>query len=325
MLSTTVSILSILLVFVLPSAVDASLVPCYGVTCSFCDLFKLLGNIFDFAVKTITPIVATGFIMYGGFKYLTAAGRDEAVKSARKILFNTFVGVAIVYASFVLASGLVAALAGQTGGTKFGFNGTSFTFVCSSKGPTDVTVEVLRNGVITFTVEDAYEEPAVINPANVKPVNVLGSERAFSSDPGVNFDDLGAPAWGGLVAASNSQTLKDTAITLHVTSASRSVEKQWGIIREQCKLPVNVGGTCDPIPGKNVACVPKDANASNCPHVGGRAIDVWGWQSGQQCGETSTCQNTVISVMKSQSFCVLKSPLELYHFEKPSRNNANCN
>ncbi len=309
-------------VFALP--VQAGLVPCTGVTCSFCDLFKLLGNIFDFVVKTITPIVATGFLIYGGFRFITAAGNPTAISAARKILFNTLIGVVIVYASFVLASGLVAALAGQTGGDKFGFNGTSFTFVCSGKGPTDVTGGFAAGGALTITLED--EEPAVIDPASVKPANVLGGDRAFSADAGVNFNSLGSPAWGGLIAASNSQTLKDEKIQLHVTSAFRSVAKQWDIVRDQCQQPIEVGGKCTAKPGQKIACVPKDANGSNCPHVSGRAIDVWGWQNGRQCGETSACQNTVISVMRSQGFCVLKLPNpEPWHFEKPSRNDANCN
>ena len=298
------------------------LVPCTGVTCSFCDLFKMLGNIFDFVVKTITPIVATGFIIFGGFKFITAGGDPTAISAARKILFNTLIGVVIVYASFVLASGLVAALAGRTGGTNFGFNRASFTFVCSGKDPKDVTggglsltlkdmtAAVIDEGVV-MTLPTGQDDPeGIVTPIKVE----FDSGGNMVLRKGVNMSGVNSAALTGLQQAGLS--LANDGIVLSVTSAKRDYTKQITLARQNCcpsdnqRCPLT-SSSCRP-----PTCIPTDDQASNCPHVNGRAVDAWGVKDKQQCGGSSSCQQKVIQAMKAQGFCVLAS--EPWHFEKPA-------
>src|SRR3989344_140663 len=95
----------ILGVVLVPSMVYAAgLVPCTGTDCSFCDFFKLFQNLFNFIVNTLVPIVAVGMVVWGGYKLLTAGLKPENINEAKRILFNTFIGLIIVYASFVAAS-----------------------------------------------------------------------------------------------------------------------------------------------------------------------------------------------------------------------------
>ena len=42
------------------------------------------------------------FIIYAGFLFVTAQGKDEALKSARKALVNALIGAAIVFGAFVI-------------------------------------------------------------------------------------------------------------------------------------------------------------------------------------------------------------------------------
>ncbi|MCF7846345.1 MAG: pilin [Candidatus Peribacteraceae bacterium] len=56
-------------------------------------------------------LVATGFLVYGGFLYITSAGSDENVKQAKKIIIYAAVGIIVIILSAVLVNALVNMLA----------------------------------------------------------------------------------------------------------------------------------------------------------------------------------------------------------------------
>lgn len=56
-------------------------------------------------------LIATGFLIYGGFLYITSAGSDEDIKTAKKIIIYAAVGIIVIILSAVLVNALVNMLA----------------------------------------------------------------------------------------------------------------------------------------------------------------------------------------------------------------------
>lgn len=49
-------------------------------------------------------VIAVVIILLGGFKWMTAGGNDEKVKSAKKLIFSGIIGLVIVISAFAIAS-----------------------------------------------------------------------------------------------------------------------------------------------------------------------------------------------------------------------------
>jgi TRAP-type C4-dicarboxylate transport system permease small subunit len=54
-------------------------------------------------------LVATAFVIYGGFLYVTSQGEDQQVEKAKKILIYSTIGIIVVLISFALINTLVGA------------------------------------------------------------------------------------------------------------------------------------------------------------------------------------------------------------------------
>lgn len=62
-------------------------------------------------------LIATIMIIYGGVTYVTAAGEQERVDSAKKIITYAIVGIIIVLLSFAIVNTVLQAGAGTQAGT----------------------------------------------------------------------------------------------------------------------------------------------------------------------------------------------------------------
>ncbi len=60
----------------------------------------------------IVGLVAVAFLIYGGFRYITSAGNDEAAESGKKIIQNSIIGLVIIILSYVIVTVVVNALYG---------------------------------------------------------------------------------------------------------------------------------------------------------------------------------------------------------------------
>jgi len=49
-------------------------------------------------------IIAVGLILYAGFKWMTAAGNDDKITEARKLLVAGVIGLIIILAAFAIAN-----------------------------------------------------------------------------------------------------------------------------------------------------------------------------------------------------------------------------
>jgi len=67
-------------------------------------------------VAGLAGLIATGFFVVGGFAYITSSGNPEHLDRAKRTLFFSGTGLAIVIAAFVL-SNIVTTLATQAFGS----------------------------------------------------------------------------------------------------------------------------------------------------------------------------------------------------------------
>ncbi|MCK5471943.1 hypothetical protein KAI54_02020 [Candidatus Gracilibacteria bacterium] len=73
-----------------------------------CDpgLRNLVLNIVNW-VLLFLGLIATGFLIYGGFLYITSAGNDENINKAKKLITYAAIGIVVILLSAVLVNALV--------------------------------------------------------------------------------------------------------------------------------------------------------------------------------------------------------------------------
>jgi len=59
----------------------------------------------------VAGLIAVAFIIYGGFRYITSAGNEEAAESGKNTLTNAIIGLVIIILSYVIVAVLINALA----------------------------------------------------------------------------------------------------------------------------------------------------------------------------------------------------------------------
>lgn len=64
----------------------------------------------------IAGLVAVLFLIIGGFRYITAAGNEEAGESAKKIITNSIIGIVVIILSFVIVRVISNALLSGSSG-----------------------------------------------------------------------------------------------------------------------------------------------------------------------------------------------------------------
>lgn len=67
-------------------------------------------------IAGLAGLIATGFFVVGGFTYITSSGNPEKLDQAKKTLFYSAIGLAIVIGAFVLAD-IIAKLASDAFGS----------------------------------------------------------------------------------------------------------------------------------------------------------------------------------------------------------------
>lgn len=67
------------------------------------DIWKIVLNVIE-AVMIIAGYVAVGYVIWGGFKYLTSDGDEGKIKAGRQIITNALIGLTIVFASVAMVN-----------------------------------------------------------------------------------------------------------------------------------------------------------------------------------------------------------------------------
>jgi len=79
------------------------------------DLRITIANIIRTAMGLL-GIIAVLIILYGGFKWMTAAGADDKAGEAKKIITAGIVGLIIILSAYAIANFVVSNLVTATGG-----------------------------------------------------------------------------------------------------------------------------------------------------------------------------------------------------------------
>lgn len=66
-------------------------------------IFTIVLNVIEIALRLV-GFAAVGFIIYGGFKYLTSAGSADRIASGRKIIQNAVIGLVISFFSVAIVN-----------------------------------------------------------------------------------------------------------------------------------------------------------------------------------------------------------------------------
>lgn len=67
------------------------------------DIWKIVLNVIEIAM-ILAGYFAVGYVIWGGFKYLTSDGDEGRLVKARKIIQNALIGLTIVLASVAMTS-----------------------------------------------------------------------------------------------------------------------------------------------------------------------------------------------------------------------------
>jgi len=83
---------------------------CYSSgVCDFCDIGKVITNIFKFLRNDIALPLAILMVIYGGIMMIFSSGSPARVTSGKKILMSAIIGFAIVFgASLIINTALIA-------------------------------------------------------------------------------------------------------------------------------------------------------------------------------------------------------------------------
>lgn len=76
---------------------------------------EIVGRIINVALSFL-GVIAVVIILLGGFKWMTAAGNDEKVAEARKLLGAGVIGLVIVLAAWALSGFIINQIYGATTG-----------------------------------------------------------------------------------------------------------------------------------------------------------------------------------------------------------------
>lgn len=101
---------------VLPFVSSAAIVPCDK--CGLCDFFLLIKNIFNFIAFTLAPPVAAFLFLLAGFLFLISGGSEDRVSQAKKIFINAFIGLFIIYASWLIVNTIILTVGKDVEGLK---------------------------------------------------------------------------------------------------------------------------------------------------------------------------------------------------------------
>ncbi len=74
--------------------------------------FKSLITFIIQAALSLVGIISIGFIIYGGYQYITSRGDEEQATAGKRTLTNAIIGLVIVILSYVLVKVVINALNG---------------------------------------------------------------------------------------------------------------------------------------------------------------------------------------------------------------------
>ncbi|MFA5020475.1 MAG: hypothetical protein WC517_00190 [Patescibacteria group bacterium] len=104
-------------------------------------------------------VLAIALLMYGGFIWMTAAGEPDKVTKAKQIIYNTIIGLIVIFSAFAITSFLMAWLNGLGGGG----DGGGTTRIPGGNGDWG------RSAIGAGPIQSVYPAPNAVNvPINTR-------------------------------------------------------------------------------------------------------------------------------------------------------------
>ncbi|MFC1721954.1 hypothetical protein ACFL0Z_03500 [Patescibacteria group bacterium] len=75
------------------------------------DEYQLIRSVTNW-ILGITGAIAVLFIIYGGFRYITASGNQTMMETAKNILIKAIIGLVIIVVAYVIVTAILGALTG---------------------------------------------------------------------------------------------------------------------------------------------------------------------------------------------------------------------
>lgn len=91
--------------------------PVFAQSADISKVQSFIQNIIQIFV-TLAGLVATAFLVWGGFRYITSSGNPEALDGAKKTVMYSAIGLAIVLGAFVLSNIVTQIATSAFGGAK---------------------------------------------------------------------------------------------------------------------------------------------------------------------------------------------------------------
>lgn len=107
--------LIILQALILTSLIVAS--PVFAQAADVSRIENFIKNVIQIFV-TLAGLTATGFFVFGGFRYVTSSGNPVALDSAKKTVIYSGIGLALVLAAYVLSNIVTQVATGAFGGAQ---------------------------------------------------------------------------------------------------------------------------------------------------------------------------------------------------------------
>ncbi len=135
-------------------------------------LYSTIINIVN-ALLAFTGLIALTFILYGGFLWMTSAGRVERIEKAKKIIISALIGLLIILLSFAIVRFVMMKIGGgggvgygDGGGGNSSGNGALGGGIIESVYPAPGQLDVPRNTMIIVTFKEEMDASSIIEDTN---------------------------------------------------------------------------------------------------------------------------------------------------------------
>ncbi|MDD4902746.1 MAG: IPT/TIG domain-containing protein, partial [Patescibacteria group bacterium] len=225
----------------------------------------IVGNIIRIALGFL-GVIALGLIIYGGFLWMTAAGNEERIATAKKVLISAIIGLIIILSAFAIATFILNSLLQATG---LGGEGSPCSSSATScvQDPTRCTV-----GTCDSTCHcNSHITPPIVNPPG----------------PGEKCGGGALGSCGGVCAVGSSCNMATCLCETSGGTGTSCGTVTLGVCQQESVCDsANFCDTTNSDPAKLCTCQPRINDGGSCD----ASADTPGCQPLNLCVNNSACE-----------------------------------
>lgn len=160
-------------------------------------------------------IIAVSLMIYAGWLWMTAAGNEENIEKAKKILTGAVIGLLIIFSAFGIVSFLMSKFLEATGGNSIddggggsipgGGGGSGSSFYISLTNPENKETDVFRNVIVTASFSRQINDSVIAGDSNFK-VEKIANIAVDASTGEITETAITAEVVAGAVSMSEDKT-----------------------------------------------------------------------------------------------------------------------